>query len=135
MASYHPSLDNDMTSANASFLMFRKSRKHPFFNFLEELQVLRSWVIWKRGLNHHFLGFLFNRELLVLCAKSLDSIFFCQKVKYLKLVARNTADCTLVCMHIRAYEHIYVSIFCVLHCSSESTFVGDARVAMVVTYF
>lgn len=116
MVSYHPGLDNDMTSENASCLMFRKSRKPPSFNFLEELQMLRSSVTWKRWLNHHFLGFLFNSELpLVLCAKSLDCIIFCQKVKHLKSVARNTADCTLlfacICVHMSTFMFLYSVCF------------------------
>lgn len=109
MVLYHHSLDNDKTSENV--------RKHPSFNFFEELQVLRSWVVWKRWLNHHFLQFLFNRKLpLVLCAESLHCFICCQKVKHLKSFARNTADVTLLCLH--AYLCIWVHLCFYILCAS-----------------
>lgn len=82
--------------------------------------------------------FLFNEgHPFVLCAKNLGCIFLPKgknaKISCYKHNSRFVFFC--VCMHMCVYEYMYVCIVSVLHCISESTFVGDARVAMVVTYF
>lgn len=131
----------------------------PSCRSLEELQMLGSWLIWKKWLKRVvfcvlFVWFLFVGLFfgffcfcfLIFCLVKDSPLFYVLNLHWIflpkdnnpkKSVAINTtADlysfvfaCMCVC------EHMYVCVFGVLHCVSESTFVGDARVAMVVTYF